>query len=149
MAIPGGRVFFGSFLSFFINLDRYEFYPYHSRLYSYYEEIILSSIRDLQSFKGSIISSEMKILIPSIQNLQDFLHSLDFKSNYIKYSSFSKEVSSDNFSIYLTEFLIYSLPLILILFLLFNLLFRMCFKIRASKYLRPFSFYGIFFLLFL
>jgi len=35
-ALPGSRVVLGTLMSYFSNLDRYQFYIYHYRNYSYY-----------------------------------------------------------------------------------------------------------------
>jgi len=56
-SVPGGRVFFSTFLNALTNFDRLQFYYFHQQNFTYNSEKFLSMINVVQNNKGSIIST--------------------------------------------------------------------------------------------
>jgi hypothetical protein len=64
-SFPGGRAFFFSLLSFMVNFDRLEFYLYHNREYGRTLKLFLTKIKALQSAKGTMVESQIRVWFPS------------------------------------------------------------------------------------
>lgn len=77
----------------------------------------------------------------------NYLDSLNYKEQYIQYSSFQVEFNDENFSTYLKDFVMFSLPVILFLFLGLHTFFRLLFNYPISKFIRKYYFLGILLLL--
>lgn len=54
-SVPGIRVVLAELMNVFVNLDRYQFYFYHSRNYSCDSLVFLKGITILMNFKGSML----------------------------------------------------------------------------------------------
>jgi hypothetical protein len=55
--IPGSRVILTDFMSFFVNLDRLQFFYYDNRNYSQYATTLLKNINILNDLKGLFFKS--------------------------------------------------------------------------------------------
>jgi hypothetical protein len=59
--VPGYKTLFGDLASLFVNFDRIQFYYYHNRNYSFYSNLLLSKINNINNVKGTSFREIFKL----------------------------------------------------------------------------------------
>ena len=127
-------------MNVFVNLDRYQFYFYHSRNYSRNALIFLKGIITLMDYKGSMCLNLM-------QNTS-FERSLNnFILLYTDSAYLAKKNSSFGFIINNSTQLLTNLPIYIILILLANLFYRLLKRFKVAINFKKYTLYAIFVLI--
>lgn len=133
-------------MNVFVNLDRYQFYFYHSRNYSRNSLIFLKGIITLMDYKGSMCLN--LIQNTSLErSLNNFIASLDYKSQYTDSAYLAKKNSSFGFIINNSTQLLTNLPIYVILILLANLFYRLLKRFKVAINFKKYTLYAIFVLI--
>ena len=146
---PGNRIFFFTITNFMRTFDRMQFYYFHKNNLSEYSTILLSNINTLAEERGqlpqTLIRSCSLPICTSFANFYDDLEEgLDKKKNYT--DSFILERNENGLGFFANnlDFFFFELPLAFATYFIFACIFRLLFNYRISKYIRKYSFYGIF-----
>jgi hypothetical protein len=149
-SVPGNRIFVYTLMNFLSTFDRLQFYYYHKQNLSYYSYILLSNVNSLALEKGDLPQSLIESwsssssICASIAALYDQLIRLvDYKKDYSDSSLLEKNSLGIGFWANNLDFFYYQMPVLLLIYLLLSLTFRLLFNYRVSLLFRKYSFYGL------
>jgi len=81
-SLSGSRVLLSSLMSFFFNLDRFQFYIYHLRTSTYYSRLLLNLVKQFQNEKGLLYEALLYKFVSiksAVTSFAIWLNSLDYK----------------------------------------------------------------------
>ena len=148
-SIPANRMIFYSVMSFMITFERLQFYYYHRQNLTESSTALLSNIDTMVQDRGQLPQTILENCDASICKLYMDLYNnllvvLEKKQSYT--DNFMKSRNPDGLGFFTNnlDFFFFELPVAFLLYGIFALIFRLLFNYRISKYLRKYSFYGIF-----
>jgi len=149
-SLPGSRVLLSSLMSFFFNLDRFQFYIYHRRNYTYYSKLFLNLVSQFQNEKALLyrkIFQKFSIINSTVTSFGAWLNSLDYKQKRTDQRFLNIDATGEGFMANSSEFFINSLISNLIIGFAACILFLLFKKYKASKIIKKFSISGFILLL--
>ena len=148
-SVPGNRMIFYSVMSFMITFDRLQFYYFHRHNLTEASTVLLSNIDTMVKDRGQLPqtfleNSEASICIAYMNLYNNLITVLEKKQDYT--DSFIKSRNPDGLGFFTNnlDFFFFELPVSLMIYGALAILFRLLFNYRISKYIRKYSFYGIF-----
>lgn len=148
-SFPGNRIFLYTITNFMLTFDHLQFYYFHRHNLSYYSDILLSNTYTLAEERGQFPQRLLRncdiAICTSLTSFYDGLvEGLDKKKNYSDAFILSRNPNGLGFFSNNMDFFFFELPLAFGVYFLLACIFRLLFNYRISKYIRKYSFYGIF-----
>jgi hypothetical protein len=124
--IPGSRAILTDLMSFFVNLDRLQFYYFDNRNYSQYSHTLLDKINNLNDLKGLFFRNIIEHINPEVANsIDSFFSSIDYKKGFTPNIILDRDEDGRGFISNCYPFLVYNLPGTVITYVALFIVFKL------------------------